>query len=350
MTAVDQADSLRRMVEEARVRSRRTRSVVTTVPDLRPAAAPRPPNGGLTDAARGRTNAEPAPVPSPAPPTPPIAIPRLARVVAIASGKGGVGKTNIAVNLAISLARLGRRVALVDLDLGLANADVICGLNLAQNLSHVLISRRRTIRDIAVEAPGGFRLIPGANGIGELADLPAPDRLRLADGLADLERDCDLVLLDTSAGISPSVVGFAAMADTVLVVVTPEPTSITDAYGLIKSVFRRTGSAQIAVVINQVDDQRQGRDVFDRLNLVSRRFLDRELRYAGSIPLDPAVRRAVLDRHPFMLGQPHSQAAGAMVRLAHALDRQAGLMGPQQDSGGGGGYFRRILDWCRRDR
>lgn len=296
-----------------------------------------------------RTDVGPAPRDVPVRTPRPLAsdTPRQAHVITIASGKGGVGKTNVAVNLAVVLARLRQRVALVDVDMGLANADVLCGVKAPFNLTHLLGRDRRKLREIAVDAPGGFKLIPGANGIGEMADLPAEAVARLIEQLTQLESHCDFVILDASAGINSAVLAFAAMADTVLVVTTPEPTAITDAYGLVKSVLKRTPLANLYLLVNQVEREVQGKEVHQRLAMVTRRFLQREVGFAGSIPFDRAVTAAVRGRVPFCLSAPGGRAALAMNQLGAALVRRT-----QSASAAGGtvrpGFFARIGAWLRR--
>src|SRR3954471_2803638 len=160
-----------------------------------------------------------------------------ANVIAVTSGKGGVGKSNVAVNLAIKFAAAGKNVVLLDADLGLANADVLCNIDLPCNLSHV-IARKKELREVMVRAPGGFHLIGGASGLARMADLTDFDRQRLVDALGELEQQCDIILIDTGAGISPNVLSFTRAADHVLVVTTPEPTAITDAYAVVKVLHR----------------------------------------------------------------------------------------------------------------
>src|SRR5258708_99872 len=160
-----------------------------------------------------------------------------ALVIAVTSGKGGVGKSNIAVNLAVKFAGAGKDVVLLDADLGLANADVLCNLDLPCNLSHV-IARKKDLRDVMYKAPGGFRMIGGASGLARMADLTEFDRQRIINALAELEKSVDIILIDTGARISPNVLSFTRAADDVLVVTTPEPTAITDAYAVIKVISK----------------------------------------------------------------------------------------------------------------
>src|SRR3954451_8325065 len=194
-----------------------------------------------------------------------------ANVIAVTSGKGGVGKSNVAVNVAIKFASAGKNVVLLDADLGLANADVLCNIDLPCNLSHV-IARKKELRDVMVRAPGGFHLIGGASGLARMADLTDFDRQRLVDALGELEQQCDIILIDTGAGISPNVLSFTRAADHVLVVTTPEPTAITDAYAVVK-VISRDGvdgvDRRVSLLVNQVRAPGEGRVVYDRIAKVA---------------------------------------------------------------------------------
>src|SRR5437762_9268321 len=191
---------------------------------------------------------------------------RRASVIAVTSGKGGVGKSNISVNLAIQLAAAGKRVVLLDADLGLANADVLCNVDLPCNLSHV-IARKKELHEVMVAAPGGFSLIGGASGLARMADLSDDDRERIILALGELEQQADVILIDTGAGISPNVLSFTRAADHVLVVTTPEPTAITDAYAVIK-VISRDVSAQrrMSLLVNQTRTNQEGRVVHERIS------------------------------------------------------------------------------------
>ncbi len=243
-----------------------------------------------------------------------------ATVIAITSGKGGVGKSNVAVNLAIRFAKGGKDVVLLDADLGLANADVLCNVDLPANLSHV-IARRRELRDVLVHAPGGFRLIGGASGLARMADLTDDDRRRLLDALADLEHQADIILIDTGAGISPNVLGFTRAADHVLVVTTPEPTAITDAYAVIKVVSRDEGTRRISLLVNQARSPAEGRVVYDRIARVAKQFLGATVFDAGHVMADEAVPTAVRRRTPFLLATPNCPAGLCITRLAMRLEQ-----------------------------
>ncbi len=268
-----------------------------------------------------------------------------ARIIAVTSGKGGVGKSNVAVNLAISLSRLGKRVLLLDADLGTANADLLCNLpSTTANLSHV-ISGRRTLSETIVDAPGGFRMIPGASGLSQIAALPEFERSRLVEQMKQLEDELDVLLVDTGAGVSPNVLTFAAGADEQLVVTTPEPTAIADAYAVIKSIHRQTretgGDADFRLVVNMVRSKAEALDVFERLDSVCRRFLNLRLWYAGYVLTDAAVGRAVRQRRPFVLDQPNCDAALCLQQLARRLTSDVTVR-PR------GGLLRRMMRWLVR--
>ena len=246
---------------------------------------------------------------------------RRAKVIAITSGKGGVGKTNLAVNLAARFAQAGKRVVLLDADMGLANADVLCGLDLRHNLAHV-IARRMRLADVMADGPGGFKLIGGASGLARMADLPDAEHQRLVESLVELERSFEIILIDTGAGISPNVLSFTRAADQVLVVTTPEPTAITDAYATIKVILRERGPGDnrpLSLLVNQVRSATEARAVFERVAKVAREFLGVNVEDGGYLPHDPTVGRAVRARSPFLLSHPSSAASVCVTRLAMRL-------------------------------
>ncbi len=242
---------------------------------------------------------------------------RLARAFAIASGKGGVGKTNLAVNLAIALAA-SHRTCLLDADLGLANADVLCGLSPRSTLEEVLL-RGRPLDEVMVLAPGGFRLLPGASGVASVANLGAEGRRRLIAELAQLERSTDLLLIDTAAGIAANTMAFVAAAHTTLVVVTPEPTAITDAYGTVKTLVAKVRKPSIKLLVNMATDREEGEEVYRRIDRVARTFLDTPLELAGIVPFDAALRRCVKRREPVLLAEPDCPASRAIRAIARGL-------------------------------
>jgi flagellar biosynthesis protein FlhG len=251
---------------------------------------------------------------------PPLARPvqRRARVFAIASGKGGVGKTNIAVNLAIRLARMGQRVVLVDADLGTANVDVVLNVRSSHDLSHVLRGER-TVDEVTVQVEDRLRLIVGASGLASVADLSAFDRQRIIEELGGLETQCDILLLDCGAGISSNVLAFAQAADELLVVTTPEPTALTDAYALIKVLSRAAHTPPVRLIVNQARSDAESRHVAERVGSVAERFLGLHLASAGALPDDAHVESAVRERVPFVIRYPRCPASTALTALATQL-------------------------------
>ena len=266
-------------------------------------------------------------------------------VVAITSGKGGVGKTSLCVNLAIALAQRGLRITVLDADLGLANADVLLGLAATTRLDAAIEwtpgSRARPLETIAIEAPGGFRLVPGASGQARMASLTSTQRAGLLRSIADLDRTSDLILVDTGAGLSTGVTNFLEVADLTMVVATPEPTSITDAYAVIKCVgpLLRSRPQRFAtplyLVANQVKDQVEADAVIGRIDATARRFLTgvlspKSLGSLGMIRFDAAVPKAVRARLPVQLSTPKCLASRDIADLAERLSHTVGLVRPVQ--------------------
>jgi flagellar biosynthesis protein FlhG len=266
---------------------------------------------------------------------------RRASVIAVTSGKGGVGKSNVAVNLAIQFSSVGRDVVLLDADLGLANADVLCNVELPYNLSHV-IARKKELSDVLYKAPGGFRLIGGASGLARMADLTDFDRQRLVDALVALEQQTDIILIDTGAGISPNVLAFTRAADHVLVVTTPEPTAITDAYAVIKVISRDGTDRRISLLVNQTRSIAEAKVVYERIAKVARQFLGVGVLDAGHMPADENVPLAVRKRTPFVMVSPRAAASHSIAQLAMRLEQGVGVKSES------GGFFNRMLGWLRR--
>jgi flagellar biosynthesis protein FlhG len=240
------------------------------------------------------------------------------RTIAITSGKGGVGKTQVAANLAVGLARAGNKVVLLDADLGLASLDLVLGVHVEDDIRSVL-SGARAIDDILVDGPEGVKLLPACPGRYEMANLGPKERAALLDAVDVLSHRFDFLIIDTGAGIGSNTVAFAAAADDVLVVTTPEPTALRDGYAMIKVLARRCGRERIHLVANQVMNEMEGVEVHERLDTIVRQFLSLELVYLGCIPRDEAVRHAVTAGEPFVLRSPTSVAARAAQTLVRRL-------------------------------
>jgi flagellar biosynthesis protein FlhG len=241
------------------------------------------------------------------------------RVIAITGGKGGVGKTSVAVNLATALAKLRRRVVLLDGDLGLANADVFLGLSPRYTLAHVL-SGERTLDEILVSAPQGFQLIPAAAGAADLAQLGVAEHLGLVRAFSALATRLDVLIVDTAAGLSHSVLQFSQAAQHIIVVICDEPASITDAYALVKVLSRNHGVRDFRVLTNQIRAPGTGSELFQRFERVTSRFLDVTLQFAGEIPSDDYLHRAVRGQRTVLDEFPGSPAARAFKKLAAHAD------------------------------
>ncbi|WP_296436518.1 MinD/ParA family protein [Zhongshania sp.] len=249
------------------------------------------------------------------------------KVIAVSSGKGGVGKTNVSVNLACQLARRGNRVLLMDADLGLANVDIMLGLKPKWNLSHVL-DGKCSIEDILLPGPDGISIIPAASGIKKMAELDNDQHAAIVRSLSALSGDYDVMIVDTAAGISDSVITFSRASQYVLVVVTDELTSMADAYALIKVMNRDAGIKRFKVLRNMVNSYDQARDGFERLNEVAQRFLDVTLEYAGFIPRDPYLIKADTRQKAVSDLYPGAESSLAFRRLAETVDKWPMPTGP----------------------
>lgn len=247
------------------------------------------------------------------------------RILAITSGKGGVGKSSITVNLGITLARQGRRVCVLDADTGLANVNILLGLRPQRGLAEVLAGEC-AIEDILLEGPHGLRIIPGASGIREYVELDAARQRRLVTELARIERHFDDLLLDTAAGVGETTLDFLAAAHQVLLVITPEPTSLTDAFSLLKLALRRQ-PVNCRVIVNKVADIAEARGVFQRFSAAIEKYLDTRALFLGFIQRDESLRSAVSLQHPVALFPEHDPSARPFQRLAHALDDEPGERG-----------------------
>lgn len=260
------------------------------------------------------------------------------RVIAVASGKGGVGKSHVAANLAYCVARTGRRTLLIDADLGTANLDLLLGVTPGRNLGHV-VDGQADLPGVITDGPGGMLFLPGASGLARVADLAEHERDRLLRQLLSVEDSADLVVIDTGAGIGRNVIAFASAADDVLVVTTPEPTAMTDAYALIK-VLHGTGFAgRIGVVVNQAVDRDEGRDIYARLARTSGKFLGRTILDLGYLPADAQVPFAARARRPVVACRPGAKVSRAIIELSARLLADARAV---HRANGRLGFFRRI--------
>ena len=242
------------------------------------------------------------------------------RVIAVTSGKGGVGKTNVSVNLAASLSLAGQRVMLMDADLGLANVDVLLGLEPHFDLQHV-ISGEKSLDEIIVEGPLGIHVVPASSGVEKMADLTSVEHASLIAAFSELKQPIDVLIVDTAAGIADGVVSFAKACQEVIVVVCDEPTSLTDAYALIKVLSMRHGIKQFQILANMVKDESQGLNLYEKLLNTTDRFLEVGLKYLGAVPFDEQLRQSVRAQKPVVEAYPRSPASKALVRISEKINR-----------------------------
>ncbi len=246
---------------------------------------------------------------------------RLARVLTITSGKGGVGKSSVALNLAIALRQLGQKIVLIDGDLGLANLHLLAGVPARKTVA-TMIKMDLAILDIITTGPAGIAMIAGASGLAELADLPAYKRSRLLEQFADLERIADHIIIDTSSGLAPAVLDFLRLADEIMVVATPDITSLADAYGLIKTCRQENFPARIGIFTNQVLNLAQAAEIYRRLDSCCRQFLDFSPANLGYLYRDRSVEQAVRQRRPFILSPAKTRASFCLRQLAELLNQR----------------------------
>ena len=243
------------------------------------------------------------------------------KIVAVTSGKGGVGKTNVVANLSVCLSELGKKVVVLDADFGLANLDVLLGLTPRYHLGHVLFGNK-LLADIMVQGPQGIRIIPASSGLQRMSELTLAQRNHLVESFTHLDSDTDYFIIDTAAGISRNVIHFLLTAQEVIVVSAPEPTAIVDAYAVIKIILAENHDKNIQVLINSVDRAEDAQEVFCQINSVVKRFLDREVGYLGHIERDShvlqAVRSQTLVTHRF----PNATASRSFRNLARRMVQQ----------------------------
>jgi flagellar biosynthesis protein FlhG len=243
------------------------------------------------------------------------------KIIAVTSGKGGVGKTNVVANLSVCLSELGRKVVVLDADFGLANLDVLLGLTPRYHLGHVLFGNK-TLTEVMVQGPQGIRIIPASSGLQRMAELTLAQRNHLIESFTNLDADTDYFIIDTAAGISRNVIHFLLSAQEVIVVSAPEPTAIVDAYAVIKIILSEDPQKHIQVLINSVERSEDAQEVFCQINSVVKRFLSREVDYLGHIERDPhvpqAVRSQMLVTHRF----PNTAASRSFRNLARRIAQQ----------------------------
>jgi flagellar biosynthesis protein FlhG len=253
---------------------------------------------------------------------------RPVQVIGVTSGKGGVGKTNLSVNLAVSLSQLGQRVLIIDADLGLANVDILLDESPKATL-HDVVTGAKSLDEVVMESSFGVSILPGASGVTEMTDLDVQQRMRLLNAVDSLEDRFDTLIVDTPAGIGSNAAFFASAVQEILVVATPEPTSMTDAYAMIKVLNKTHGVERFGLVLNQVMSVAEAQDVYMRLNSITSRFLSVMVELHGWLPIDPSVRSAVMAQKPVTIQYPNAPYPVAVRKLAEKL-----LMRPNKGSEG----------------
>ncbi|MFD0959499.1 MinD/ParA family protein [Paenibacillus chungangensis] len=268
---------------------------------------------------------------------------KMTRVVTVTSGKGGVGKSNFSLNFALSLQKLGCKVLVFDADIGMANIDVLMGVTSSYNLYH-LMKQDKTIWDIIQLGPQGIHYIAGGSGVAELLYLSDRELERFEEEIGKLHGEYDVILFDTGAGLSKETVKFITAAEQTIVVTTPEPTSITDAYALIKMVKGMEPQVSFRLIVNRASNRREGTETAEKIALVARRFLQCDLPSLGIIPDDASVSKAVKRQKPFTLLFPDCAASASVMSIARAF-----LEVPQAAASAGGvkGFLHKLFSRSR---
>lgn len=247
---------------------------------------------------------------------------KFARVITVTSGKGGVGKSSVSVNMAIQMSKLGKRVVILDADFGLANVEVMLGIRPQFNLAD-LIYRGKSLQDIITVGPEQIGFISGGSGIQELMNITREQIIYLTQKLYELDQIADIIIIDTGAGINDSVLEFVTASSEVLLVTTPEPTSITDAYALLKTLNRKEGFSTdntiIKMIANRVDSYAEAKELYNKLNLVVDKFLHIKMEYLGAIPQDTNVSKAIMQQKPYSTLYPNTPSAKAIFEIANMM-------------------------------
>jgi len=262
------------------------------------------------------------------------------RVLAVTSGKGGVGKTAVVANIAILLAGMNKRILIIDADLGLANIDVVFGLTPTKNLNH-FFSEEMELDAILVDGPSGIKILPAGSGVQRFTRLDSRQKMRLLDALDTMHNNFDMVLIDTEAGISENVTYFATAAQEILVVTTPEPTAITDAYALMKLLSSQYHEKQFKLIVNCVRSEHEAMEVFRKLTMVADRYLDISIDYLGSIPMESQMVDAIRKQQPIVEMNPNLKISLAFDALAGTIAYEPQHMEPK---GSIQFFWKRLLD------
>ena len=260
------------------------------------------------------------------------------RIITVASGKGGVGKTNISTNLALAYAHMGKKVVLMDADLGLANVNVVLGIIPKYNLYH-LIRRQKSMKEIIMNTSYGIQIVAGASGFAKIANLSEEERHAFIDELSALS-DADVLIIDTSAGVSNNVLSFVAAADDAIIVTTPEPTAITDAYGIIKIIATEIDNLNLSLklIVNRVKSVTEGKKVSERVINIASQFLNLKVDYLGYVYDDNSVQQAILKQKPFVALDPKGKASICIKQLAGRLEKVE-----YKDGSGIGAFLKRLF-------
>lgn len=266
---------------------------------------------------------------------------RKARVITVTSGKGGVGKTNVSVNLAIALSRMGHRVVILDVDFGLANIDLLFGIAPKYTLLD-LIHDEKNIFEVLTDGPNNIKFLSGGSGVEELIRLDRKQLRKFVGNIALLDKLYDVILIDTGAGLSQNVMSFIMAADDIVLVTTPEPTAITDAYALVKMVSRRDRRKKIRILVNKAETVKEADEIAGKLTVVSEKFLSFKLIKLGYILYDDVVMKSVKQQKPFCISNPKSQAARNVFEVAEKL--MASTLSPDE-SQGAKGFINRLLSF-----